>query len=671
MPRMWNAFYFLACTTGTAISPLLPGESAPDTTDTASPADPWQIDRQAGCNPLATSDDCFLPYPSYHYTIADDTAPSGRRLAYFSEMFTGPDGGLPIDPEVLNFADGVSPVSMILVNFAADVDPSQLWGWGEQEDSLAAGAPIALMNATTGERVPLLTEMDETNRELTDYADRHALIIRPMAPMEPGARYLVVLTQALRSADGDALTSPDAFIALRDGILTSDADVEDMRARFEGLFETAAAAGYPRQELLLAWDLQVASEEGVTGPIRSMRQQLFADIDEQGVPYTIEDVEVDPNGDVAFIVRGSFQPTSFLTADNDLVLSADFSVAQQADIERPSYPFTMLIPPAARERGGLPLVVFGHGIFGTGESYLTSESIGSIVQAMSNQNDAVVIATDWIGLSSSDLELITSEVVTDLSRITLVSDRLAQSLINNLALTELALGELSADPAIDLGHSEPLLDAEQVYYYGISLGGIQGSSLAAISPRISRAVAAVPGGAWSSMIQRSVNFEEIEVLIDLLYPDPLSQTLFIAALQSFFDRSDPAGLISMLNNDPDYPELDEKLYLIQEAIGDCQVPNISTDILARAAGAAHLTIATDPIYGLDTIAGPTTHPAITQIRIPDRLAEFFPPDENTIPETNNGVHSAIIDEAPTMEQVSEVLTTGLLVHPCDGECDPY
>jgi len=653
----------VACTT-TAGEPL-PWANTADTgaaagfTTTAT-AIAWEIERTPGCNPLGIGDDCFLPYPSTYWTVEDETAPSGLRLAYHADALWSPDGPLPVDPVMFNFADGASPTSPVMVNLGRDVASAQLWGWGSQGDSLADGVPVALIHAETGARVPLLTEMDQTNRDL-GYAGRHALILRPMAPLEHGARYLAVLTADLRDEDGAPFDSPDAFVALRDDIPTSDREVEAMRPRYGDLFDVAASAGFAQDDLLLAWEFQVSSDDGVTGPIRSMRAQALADIADSGVPYEITEIEFAPNDDVAVLVRGTFQPPNFLDDTNSLELDPGFGVTEQSR-ERPSYDFTMIIPPVALERGGLPLVQFGHGIFGTGEGYLTGGTGEAIVQPLAAEHEVVVIATDWIGLSSGDLNLILDEVTTDLSRITLVTDRLAQSLVNNLALTELALGALQSDPALGLDAGEALLDSDAVYYYGISLGGIQGSSLVSISPRISRAVVAVPGGGWTHMIQRSVHFAEIEVLIDLLYPDPLSQTAFISMLQGYFDRSDPAGLVSLME--------DDRVVLIQEAIGDCQVPNMATDILARGMGAAHLDVASDPIYGLDTVKGPSTGRAISQFRLPDRLDEFFPLDENTIPETNNDVHSAIITEAPTLDQVAALLVGGVLIHPCDGACDP-
>jgi hypothetical protein len=639
----------------------------PDTDDTGDTSQPWAIEWDEDCNPLGITDECFLPYPSLHYTVEAETS-TGLRLDYEVQDYYSPEGDLPVDPAMFDFADGVSPVTPILVNFGVDIDAAFLSGWGDQEATVQPGAPIALIHAQTGEAVPLLTEMDQNNRDDEGYDGRHPLILRPLAPMEMGARYLVLLSDELTDSDGMSLESPDVFVALRDGIVTDDATVEGMRERYDGLFAVAEDAGWAREDLLLAWDFQVASSEFVLGPIRSMRSQALEVIGAQGVAYTIDSVEVDPNENVAWLVKGHFTPPDFLTADNALERADDGSIVLQSLWSQAD--FTMVIPPQGKTQGMLPLVVIGHGLFGTGEWMLDSGTAESLTQPLAAELGAVLIATNWIGMSGGDIELIISEVLTDMSRITVVTDRLVQSHINTMAMVELALDDLPDAPEIGRENEEPLLDPERVYYYGISLGGIQGASQTAISPRITRAVLAVPGSGWSHMIQRSTQFRELDTLIDLLYPDPMTQNLFLAALQSYFDFADPANLGTMLNDDPDYPEAEHKLVILQEAIGDCQVPNMATDLLARTIGASHLEEASDPVYGLETITGPTTEPSLVQIRVPSNLEAYFPPDENVIPETDNGVHNDAVLTEVMFGQVAHLLEHGEIVHPCEGECDP-
>lgn len=634
----------------------------------------WEVDWNAACNPLALpgASDCLTPFPSTWNTVADPSSPTGIRLSIDQEQFVSPDGELPVDPAILDGADGFSPVTPILVNFGRDVHPDQLSGHGDQEATVQPGAPVALIHAETGEAVPLLTEMDQANRELDGYEDRHALIIRPLAPLELGATYHVLLS-GLSDTEGAPLESPEVFVALRDGIQTGDATIEALRPDQEALFETAEAAGWAREDLTLAFSVPVASEEYVLGPARSARQQVLELAAEGRFAYTVDEVQVDPNDNVAWLVKGTFTPPSFLTESDNIVRDEEQGLVLQGGPEDwPAYDFTLAIPPQGATGGNLPVVVLGHGLFGNGRSMIDSSSAEAYTQPLAAELGGVLVATDWIGLSSGDLSLIIDEVLSDPARLTLITDRLVQSHANTLALAEMVAGGLAEEVASGRAEGlDPLVDGEAFYYYGNSLGGIQGSGQVALSPRISRGVLAVPGAGWAHMIQRSTQFSAIEIYMDALYPDPLMQNVFIAALQSFFDPSDPANLVLLLEGDETFEgELPDKTVVFQEAIGDCQVPNLATDLLVRAAGAAHLEEATDPVYGLDTIEGPTQAPSLTQIRVPEDLDEFFPPDENTTPETDNGVHGSAVIQDATFLQVQHLFETGELIHPCTGLCDP-
>ena len=85
-----------------------------------------------GCNPLSLTDDCFLPFPSLHYTEEDANRNTGLHLSYETSDLKVPEGELNFSLNMFNIADGVSPLSPALINFGVDVDPSFLSGWGAQ-----------------------------------------------------------------------------------------------------------------------------------------------------------------------------------------------------------------------------------------------------------------------------------------------------------------------------------------------------------------------------------------------------------------------------------------------------------------------------------------------------------------------------------------------------------
>jgi hypothetical protein len=616
-----------------------------------------------GCNPLATSGECLYPFPSAFHQRDDATSPTGVRMSLVADKLPLRDGSVPLDVAPYNAADGVSPVTPILLHFGVDIDTGPLPDQHEIEQSLADTSLIALFNMDTGERVPYFAEMDRNLRD--GYEGRYALIVHPMTPMAMGARHLLVVRRGLADASGRQIEPTAAFAALRDGRTTESADIEGIRPRYGAIWPFAEAHGYPRGDLVTAFDFMVASDQYLLGSVLSMREKALEMAGTTGLSYAITEVQEDPNEAMAKIVLGDFEVPTFLREDDTFEYDAEHHPVLQA--QNRSYPFTMLIPKKSLE-GPLPLVVLGHGIFGTGRAFLTEGGDAEAIQAIADAHGAVVIATDWIGLSTNDVARVGIEVGNNLDRIGLVTDQLQQSLINTLVMTKLARGALKDDPAIQVG-AGPLLDLTRTFYWGASLGGIQGSSFISISDDIARAVFGVPGSAWSTMLSRSVVFPPIRNFLEPHYPDPLDFLFGTTLVQARFDNTDPANLTKLMFDHPLPDAPPGRTVILQESIGDSQVPNITTEILARAMGVKRLSPSVTEVFGLTETPSPTLDSVLAQYRM-EGYDDPLSPDENLPPEGDNGVHHDMNFLPNVHEQILHLWFEGEVKQFCDGACDP-
>ena len=394
-----------------------------------------------------------------------------------------------------------------------------------------------------------------------------------------------------------------------------------------------------------------------------MRDQALAHVDANGFSYAIDAIERDTNDNMSMIVKGTFDVPCFLTESNELTYDESGTPIMQGMC---TYPFTMGVPAIAHEKGNLRFTLIGHGIFGEGWGYISDHpNAYERTQPMAQATESVVVATNWIGLSGGDRNLIISEVVGDLNRLSVVTDRLQQSLINNVILMELVIRALQFDPALEVTHA-PLIGDEKVGYYGISLGGIQGTSLTSLSDRIDRSILAVPGGAWSTMLPRSVVYQPIKLFVDQMYPDPLIQLAFVSFLQGMFDFTDPINLSELMKQEDG--SLKAKI-ILQEAIGDCQVPNLNTRMLARNLDLIQLTPAIEDVYGLER-SDSAPGGALAQFSLPENLADYTPPDEAVVPEKDNGTHSNATFSTPGVEQIINLIRDGEITQTCEGACDP-
>ncbi|MEZ4389480.1 MAG: hypothetical protein R3A48_00180 [Polyangiales bacterium] len=639
-------------------------------TSDAPPADvvriPEPVAGPTTCNPLAFSADCLPPFPSDLLTVADPSTPTRRRLAIPRDALLAPMGTRAIEVAPFNRADGWPTSIPVLLNLGVALRAEDLADIRHPERSVDPASPIGLFELDTGRRVPFLSEMDANARDVA----RAAVIVRPLEPLRFGSRYVLAVRSAARTTTGAPLPTSPGFVALRDNTPATDPRLEAARPRYEEAFAMLARNGFSRNEIQFALEWTTASRQHVLGPILAMRQEVFrraamAD----GIPFTIARVEESPNPNVARIVYGTFTPPNYLDADDQLVFNADGTAALQPD--PPSYPFTMIVPAVARTATApMPLTVFGHGVFGRGEDYLTGNIGRDRIQPLAQELGSAVIATDWIGLSGGDLNRLIQQVVPNINRVTLVTDRLLQSVVNNLALTELAVGALSRDMRVRYATPE-LIDPTRVNYYGVSLGGIQGSSLFSVSRHIRRAVVAVPGGSWSNLLPRSTVYGPIKTFIDARYPDPLLQAQFIALLQGRFDHTDGVNLATLAFREPLDDAPSGRRLILQEAIGDCQVPNFASRILSRAFGARQLNPSTEVVFGLTPTMSPAEGPAaLAQIALPDHLARYTPPDTNTIPSMDNGTHSDSVSTETAYNQLRALFRDGTITQTCTGACDP-
>ncbi len=640
-----------------------PGDLGPDAGPVV--ADDTPAASPATCNPLAITAECLPPFPSDLLTRVDPGTPTRRRLALPRGSLNTPPGTVAIEMDPFNRADGWPTSIPILAHLGVALRPSDLTDIRNPARSVSPDSPIAVFDMNTGRRIPFLAEMDANARDPA----RAGLLVRTLEPLAFGTRHVIAIRRSVRTtADAEPPPSP-GFVALRDNRPSPDPRIEAARRRFDEMFAFLAGQGFARDDLYLAWDWTTASRQHVLGPILSMRTEVFRRAaTPEGIPFTVERVQNDPNANTARIVYGTFTPPNYLRANNTLQFAADGSAVVQPEPQ--SYPFTMVIPARARREGRpLPLVVFGHGVFGRGEEYLTGSIGTGTIQPLAESLGAVVVATNWIGLSGDDQSLLVTQVVPNINRVSLITDRLVQSLVNNLAMIEASVGPLGRDPRVRVADGE-LIDPTRVYYYGVSLGGIQGSSLFSISRHISRAVVSVPGGSWSNLLPRSIVYAPIKQVVDLRYPDPLLQAEFLGLLQLRFDHTDGINLATLAFRDrlPDAPA--ERRVVLQEAIGDCQVPNLSTRMLARALGVGQLVPAVDPVFGLAPVTSPADESALAQYELPEALARYSPPETNLVPSMDNGTHSDAVGLTAALDQVRALMTTGRVVQSCTGSCNP-
>jgi hypothetical protein len=562
------------------------------------------------CDPLDTSD-CLYPFPNDHFTVADPTTPTGRRINFNVQSMPANREGVPILPAEYNRADGFSPGSLLITRIdgieseealeqtgAVPIDDLGQWDDPDQ--------PVVVIDAETGERHPVWAEIDSNP---ADPAER-TLLIRPQRNFLEGHRYIVGLRN-LKNAAGRPIEASRAFQLYRDSIMTSDPAVESRRAKMEDILDRLEAAGLERSELNLAWDFTIASAESIAGRMLSIRDEAFAGLGDtnladmvvQGSSPTFsitstEDFTEADNARIARRVEGTITVPCYMAIPacapgGQYLLDPTSGDPIQIPGNTASVSFICNIPRVAFAASAEPArpSLYGHGLLGS-----AGEVDAGNVAALANEHNMIMCATDWAGFSTKDAASI-ALILQDVNNFPKLADGSQQGFLNFLFLGRALIhpSGLGTDPAFQNASGESLIDTSRLFYDGNSQGGILGGSLTAVAPDFDRAVLGVPGMNYSTLLRRSVDFDGYASgaifgpdtpfgLYDN-YPDELTRPLLLALIQMLWDRAEANGYAQHMTTDP-LPNTPPHEVLLHVAFGDHQVANLTAEVQARTIGAA-------------------------------------------------------------------------------------
>ncbi len=601
------------------------------------------------CDPLVPTY-CGFPFPSNVWLVDDPSTPTGKHVAFGATTLPfSSTANVQTDPTVWTQSDGFSP-GVALLTHMPGATVTGLPTPDTLDASLDPDCPTVLIEADTGVRVPHFSELDES----TTQDDHRAFIIRPVTRLKDATRYIVAIRNVV-DASGTPIPPVASFQTLRDGTPSDDPSVAMRRPLYADIFAKLAAAHVPKDNLQIAWDFSTASDTNNSGHLVKMRDEALAQVGTDGPAYTITTVTPNPDADTAVEIDGNMTVPLYLTGpDAGATMTLDSNDMPEQN-GTATYPFLVLIPNSATKgTPGYPMQ-FGHGLLG-------DRTQARSFSRFADQLDFVVVATDWIGLASSDL-LNVGQVLSngDASQFRTVADRLQQGVLNALLAMRMVTGKFASDPAVQF-NGKSAIDPSKRFYFGGSEGGIMGATYMALSTDVTRGVLDNLGQPYSLLLNRSVDFAPYLSLLQNTYPNALDIQLGIGLDQMLWDRSEPSGFSTHITSNL-FPGTPAHSVLMQVSIGDHQVTTLGAHILARAAGAVTLTPANRPIYDISEVSPPYTGPAT--------LVEYdfgLPPVPLTnIPMTQgNDPHGELADTPGAISQAQHFLQTGEVQNFCDG-----
>ena len=613
--------------------PAVAAEAAPD----PAPLDPATEARLAAtvsaapaCDPLDSSS-CLLPFPSDHFSTPNPSTPSGRSVHLPAGQLAN-TAGTTLDPTEWNRNDGFSPGTPILAVLAG-VDPvaSKLPVIGDIGASLGANAHSVLWDLDQSKAVAHWVELDSATTD----PSRRALIMRPAVALTESHHYVAAYVDLVDGSGAPIAASP-AFAAYRDNRTTTIADIEDRRPAMERLFTALGTAGVLRSHLTLAWDFTIASRTNLSGRMLAMRDDAFARLGTASPTFAVTSVITTdlPDG-IGRRVKGTFDVPSYLEGTGEAGSRLHYDRAGIPEYAGYDWHanFTCQLPARALSGPGGTTrpVVYGHGLLGAAD-----EAENGQVAKIASTDDMIYCATDWIGMSESDVGN-AAQILGDISKFPSLPDRTQQGMLDALFLARLMIHPtgFGSNPAFHTDGGNSLIDTTTAYYDGNSQGGIIGGAITAVAQDWTHAVLGVPGMNYSTLLSRSVDFKEYFSVLRGAYPDVLDQQIIYGVLQMLWDRGEANGYAQHMTDRP-YDRTPAHVVLLHVAFGDHQVADAAAEVEARTIGAElqtptladGRTTQSDPFYGLHPIA---SYPYAGSALIYFDSGTLAPPDGNITP----------------------------------------
>ncbi len=437
----------------------------------------------------------------------------------------------------------------------------------------------------------------------------------------------------LETLDGYSTTGP-IRIALSESADLSTVDASslflvkraDGGTDLAGLIAIAGSLGIADDEIAIAFSFPTQSIEDDLVAVQALLRDRAGNGGE-----LVDIVDRDPDDDLELGVfdRDDDQYAAFLDDSPDvdrvvsgLVASPDFRdddgvwVASRVRGESPApendLHFLLTLPRNAAPP--YPVVLVQHGFGGDNGTVL---GLGQLLAAEGLA--AIGINAVSHGRRGSALDLLRARpfIARDIFRQT-IADQMA-------VLRAIEAGvDVDDDGSVDL-------DAEQMSFIGISLGGLLGASLVAVEEILPTAVLNVAGGRIAFLGQtvglRDLVQGELAEEVGLAQEDPVFQTYISRLLESGQHAMDPVDGLNYARRwflEP-FPGAEPHNVLLQEGIGDELVTNESTEALAAAGGLVANTEMDDPagVSGLWRFEPPGGHGILARDDVRRQAAVFL------------------------------------------------
>jgi len=535
-------------------TPMTPSDAGLDANEDAGPS------CTVGMFDLARHDIEVWPEP--RILVDDATTATGKRLyvdpAVWGDLLSSAGGYAPVFTEDLAELDGFGVNAEAFFRYGRAFDRALL-PTGATATAVDAGLGFVVLDATPRYEPALVRT---TDRDST-------LMMAPMHPLPEASWVAAFVTRALTEAARGCLEPSEGMVARLAAPSADDQRAIDALIALgiiDDVRELISLVVYPTQSI-------VDDSEAVAADV------LTRDFTLEAAPTCVPDAASRWRQCEAAFIAGDYR-------DADGHFPPHAPRAPVAPLRTYRVPITFWLPFTGA--GPFPTLVYGHGLGGGRDQGARLAEFAAPLGIATVAIDAVRHSEHPTGpgAAASTLDTVLGFFTFDGDFDTRaidgrkLRDHFRQSTWDKLQLTRL----LSAGVDVD-GDGSDDIDGTQLAYLGVSLGGIMGSELTALTDAYGAVVLVVPGGRVSAIIIDSATFRPI---INLVRPRGTSEgdvDRFFPVLQTVLDRGDAASYGPHLIGDRLAPAGTRvPSVLLGVVLDDDTVPNSSNYALARAIG---------------------------------------------------------------------------------------
>lgn len=597
--------------------------------------------------------------------------PANGKIPTTNDLLFGSDGTLNFPMTGDAATDGLRTMLNTLDGFSLTMPFTLTLTEAPKTTSVVLGQTVQVFEVSKTNNFVSTIVREVPNTELLATLDSTGLNLAfvPLKPLKESTSYLIVLTNGLKDKNDKAFSTSTSYAVLKGSDPLTSATSEALRQQINAYENTATSAGITKENIILSWSFTTQSTSPV---LKAVKAQATAQ------PLVTQSTGANTPLSAATIHKGTLQVpyylsktaplTAFWKGAGDSLLTRYNPTPKSTSTE--TIPVLMIVPKGTMPAAGWPVVIYQHGITRDRTTLLAladslaragyaAIAIDLPLHGMDEDNSlAPLLRTTFErtfnldAVSNTDPTISSPDGVVDRSGASFINlaaplvsrDNIRQG-ISDLLVLRSSLGALQSQEGVKL-------DASQVGFVAMSLGGVIGTGYLNIEDRVTPSILNVTGGGIARLLDGSVSYGPI-IRAGLakkgINADTDAYNSFMYATQFMVDTADPINLATGIAQK--HPVLFQEVVGSSTSPSDQVIPNAvkgyslsGSEPLIKALGLTSVSTTTSDVDGVvrftagehSSLLRTTVSPATT-VEMQKQIANFMYTKGKTIVVTDTSV----------------------------------